>query len=168
MKPLYSAVAIAAVTFCHAGFAGVESAKDQGTVLRELCQQVVQDIDRQMGRKVAFCMPAASVQNGEPDLLMIVSRAHFAGEETRSKWVGLSIVTAAQAAKLPSGNQPPLKALMIDQADKERKSLDDLTLCTVPIKEAATLSQRAGSDFGDVYKNSSCHRAAATNNTANK
>ncbi len=171
MKYLQAALAISATMFCYTGFAEEESAKDNEVLLRVGCQQIVQDIDQKMGQGVAFCIPAASVLHGQPDSLMIVSRVHFSDEERRATWVGFSIVTAAQAvAKLSASSELHLTALMIDQADKDRQSLDDLTLCSVLIEEAEILSHRVQADnnFGEVYKNSSCYLNAARKSASAK
>jgi hypothetical protein len=170
MNLLNSVMVMGGLLFCTSVFAEAEPAKDQEAKLRVLCQQIVHDVDEQMGQAVAACIPSASVQNGQPDLLMLVSKTHFSDEETRAVWIGLSIfMTARDLGKLPADSAPNLKAVMVDQANKERKSLEDLTLCTVPMMEAATLLQSVKdgkfSNFAEVYKNSRCATPAVAKQT---
>jgi hypothetical protein len=141
-------------------------AADPGAIFRSVCAQIVEEVDDGIGMQVTACIPAASVQNGPPDLLMIVSKAHFSEDKLRTIWIGLSIGIAAQIIeKLPVANAPHVKAVMVDVADQERKSLDDLTLCTVPMAEAELLSKRRQDGeikgWSEVYRSSNCNKLAA-------
>lgn len=164
MRYVYATLTMAAMMLSNASLANSDAPKDGEASLRGMCVQIVQDINDYSGRQVATCLPAASVKNGQPDLLMIVSKAHFAEEKMRTMWVGIAIAMAAQAAEDFAGSAPPLKAVMIDQADKARSSLDEMRLCTVSIPEAQTLLQRHQSGelrrWSEVYQNSSCHAQA--------
>lgn len=138
-------------------------ATDQGAILRSVCAQIVADVDDGIGKKVTACIPAASVQNGQPDLLMIISKARFPEDRLRTIWIGSSIGIAVQTIeKLPVANAPHVKAVMIDMAEKERKSLEELTLCTVPMEEAEALSKRHQSGeikgWSAVYQSSNCNK----------
>lgn len=141
-------------------------AADPGIILRSACAQIVEEVDDAIGMQVTACIPAASVQNGQPDLLMIISKAHFSEERFRTIWIGLSIGKAVQVIeKLPQANATHVKALMVDLADKERKSLEELKLCTVPMTEAETLTKRHQDGeikgWSEVYRSSNCNRQAA-------
>jgi hypothetical protein len=138
-------------------------AADPGAIFRSVCAQIVEEVDDGIGMQVTACIPAASVQNGPPDLLMIVSKAHFSEDRLRTIWIGSSIGIAAQTIeKLPVANAPHVKAVMIDMAEKERKSLEELTLCTVPMEEAEALSKRHQSGeikgWSEVYQSSNCNK----------
>lgn len=171
MKYLQAALAISATMFCYTGFADEEPVITEAESVRGICQQIVQEVDQEMGQKVASCIPASSVKHGHPDLLVIVSGKHFVDEELRAKWMGLSILTAVQAVEKMSANSGlHLTRLVIDQADHERKELNDLSLCSLTFNEAEMLVHRlqAGGVASQLYKDSSCNRKSAVENTAAK
>lgn len=161
MRHLYLFCGMTALLLCNPGHTASEAEKMPVDPLRELCAKIVSDIDRKIEQKVTACIPAASVKNGDADTLMVVSRARFDTEQMRTTWVALAIVVAAQAInKVSASADPHLKAVMIDQANPERKSDDDWTLCSVSTAEAANLLSRvqAGEfkNLGAVYEGSSC------------
>lgn len=163
MNYLQAALAVSATMFCYTGYAEDDAADRQGEVLKAVCQQVVQDIDRDMGQVVASCIPAASVHHGQPDLLLVLANTHFAEEETRARWLGLSMLAASRAVEhLSASGDLQLKTLLVDQADHQRQSLRDLKLCNLSFSEVNTLSHRKGADTdpGQLYRDSSCNRPA--------
>lgn len=126
--------------------------------IRDSCAQIVKSIDDEFGNTNAACIPAASVQQGQPDQLMIISRAYFADESMRGMWMGVSIVAAAKAVE----NLASVKELKIDLANRERHGLDNLSLCSVPVAEAKRLRQRFKSGefkrWEEVFTASSCSK----------
>ncbi|MDD2721844.1 MAG: hypothetical protein PHH47_11115 [Gallionella sp.] len=161
MNYLQAALAVSATMYCYTGYAEDDVAERQGAVLKNICQQIVRDIDRDMGQTVTSCIPAASVQHGQPDLLLVVANKHFAEEETRAKWLGLSMLAASRAVEnLSAGGNLQLKTLLLDQADHQRQSLRDLKLCNLAFSEVTELAHRQGAqaDPGQLYRDSSCNR----------
>lgn len=166
MRYLYATLMMVAMTMSNVSLADGNAPVDAAAGLRSMCVQIVQDINEYSGRQVATCLPAASVKSGQPDLLMIVSKEYFAEEKMRTTWVGIAIAMVAQAVENFAGSTPPLKAVMIDQANIARSNLDEMRLCTVSLPEAQNLLRRHQSGefrhWSDVYKNSSCYvRATA-------
>lgn len=169
MNYLQAALAVSATMFCYTGYAEDDVTDRQGAVLREVCQQVVQDVDQKMGQKVATCVPAASVRHGQPDLLLIVANRHFEQDELRAQWLGLSILAASRAVEnLPANSGLKLTTLMVDEADHERHSLRDIKLCNLSFDEVNTLSHRqdAAAHPDQLYRDSSCHRPAGASGKA--
>lgn len=160
MKYLQAALAVSAMMFCYTGYAEDDVTDGEGIVLKGICQQVVQEVDREMGRQVATCVPATSVRHGHPDVLLVVANQYFDQEEARAKWLGLSILAASRAAEnLSTGSGLKLATLLVDQADHPRQSLKDISLCNLSFDEVNTLSHRQGAQDNParLYRDSRCN-----------